>query len=119
MTNTYTEKFPKLLENYFLSQKQIYEFFGYEGGNKVFPIEDSTCYYWQLDGKDDDAGEVIFANSEEELKSQGGDYYSNDVMQRPYRTSNYTAICVDTHVDGNKFLQIFDNLKERPFDWEL
>jgi hypothetical protein len=116
MANTETADFSKLLGNYFLLQKQIYEFFGYEEGNKVFPIEDSTRYYWQLDGKDTDAGEVIFANSEGELESQGGDYYCNDVMQRPYRTPNYTAICVDTHVDGNKFLQIFDNLRERPFD---
>ncbi len=29
-----------------------------------------------------------------------------------YRGQDYTMISVDTHVDGNKFLQIFDNKKE-------
>jgi hypothetical protein len=49
-----------------------------------------------------------------------GDYYSNEIYTQRflpkwvYRGEKYTMICVDTHTDGNKFLQIFDNEKERP-----
>lgn len=44
--------------------------------------------------------------------------YSNEIYTQRflpkwvYRGKDYTMICVDTHTDGNKFLQIFDNSKE-------
>jgi hypothetical protein len=64
-------------------------------------------------------GEVKFAETIEALDDwEAGEYYSNEIYTQRflpkwvYRTDDYTMICVDTHVDGNKFLQIFDNAKE-------
>jgi len=45
-------------------------------------------------------------------------FYRNDIYTQRflskwvYRGEDYTMICVDTHTDGNKFLQIFNNKKE-------
>lgn len=47
-----------------------------------------------------------------------GSYYTAEIYTQRflpkwiYRTDNHTLVCMDTHVDGNKFLGIFDNNKE-------
>lgn len=106
-----------LLDNYFLIQKEIYEYFGYVEDWKVIPLDDGRDYYWYVTDY-----EVHFADTEEELKEQGGNYYANEIYTQRflprwvYRGEDFTMICVDTHTDGNKFLQIFDNNKERNFE---
>jgi hypothetical protein len=107
---------PKLLNDYFTLQKQIYDYFGYREDWSVIPIEDATEYYWTLNST-----AVTFAESEEDLNDEHkGNYYENEIFtyrhlsKWVYRTDTHTMICVDTHTDGNKFLQIFDNVKERP-----
>lgn len=60
----------------------------------------------------------MFAETLEELESEEGDYYEHEIYTQRflpkwvYRGEDYTMICVDTRVDGNKFLQVFDNKKE-------
>ena len=92
-----------LLNQYRESIEQIHEYFGYEESWHVSPIEDCTDLYWKLT----DSGVTFFDEHDE---------YSNDflhgTMDDVYRTEAYTMIEVDTHCDGNKFLQIFDNSKE-------
>jgi len=104
----------KLLDDYFKLQKQIYDYFGYEEDWVVIPIEDSTDYFWHITEHT-----VEFADTIKELiDEESGNYYTNGIYHQRflpkwvYRTSDYTMICVDTHTDGNKFLQIFDNEKE-------
>ena len=105
----------KLLDKYFKIQEQIYEYFGYAEDWVVIPIDDARQYFWKVDNQ-----EVCFADTEQELESQDGNYYVNEIYTQRflpkwvYRAAGYTMICVDTHTDGNKFLQIFDNAKERP-----
>lgn len=110
----------KLLDEYLKIQKQIYNYFGYIGDWVVIPIDDARNYFWYLTDC-----EVYFADTEKELWEQTGNCYVNTISfysfytQRPlpkwiYRGKDYTMVCVDTHTDGNKFLQIFDNSKERP-----
>lgn len=107
----------QLLNEYFNIQKQLYEYFGYVEDWKVFPIEDSTEYYWYLDGEG--PGIVHFADTEEMLELEMGNYYKNEIhtlhnlSKWVYRGKDYTMVVVDTRADGNKFLQIFDNSKER------
>lgn len=102
------------IDEYFKLEKEIHEYFGYEEGWCVFPIEDSRDYYWFV--TDD---EVIFYNEPftvDHLKD--GAYYSNEIYtyrcldKFVFRKDDCTMICVDTNTDGNKFLQIFDNAKE-------
>ncbi len=106
----------KLIDNYFKTQKQIYKYFGYCEDWVVIPIDDAREYYWRLNGEG--PGVVRFADTPELLNGLDENYYENKIyMQRflskwVYRAKDYTMICVDTHTDGNKFLQIFDNSKE-------
>ena len=104
------------LEKYFELQKEIYTYFGYEEDWVVIPLEDARIYYWKIiDGED---GSVMFADSSELLGDDEGNYYLNEIYTQRflskgvYRGKDYTMICVDTHTDGNKFLQVFDNNKE-------
>jgi len=106
----------ELLNNYFDIQRQIFEYFGYEENWRVIPIEDSTNLYWMLNGEG--PGTVHFADTVVELTQQRGNYYENEIYTQRhlnkwvYRGKDYTMVVVDTRTDGNKFLQIFVNLKE-------
>lgn len=103
----------KLLNDYFELQEKIYEYFGYNQNWVVIPIEDATEYYWRIIGNK----EVQFSKKIEDLGEDEG--YSNEIYTQRflpkwiYRGKDYTMIVVDTHTDGNKFLQIFDNSKEQ------
>jgi hypothetical protein len=109
----------ELLDQYFEIQKKIYEYFGYTEDWRVIPLDDARKYYWHITG-DGHGDQVRFAKHEENLFSfTVDDGYSNDIYTQRflpkwvYRGKDYTMICVDTHTDGNKFLQVFDNTKER------
>jgi len=114
----------KLLDAYSKLEKEIYKYFGIPQTWYVFPLDDSCEHYWSIKG-----GEVHFSKSKkihEKLVKNGydydelgvDDYYTNEIYtykdyENPiFRGKDYTAICVDTHTDGNKFLQILDNKKE-------
>lgn len=106
------------LEQYFKLQKEIYDYFGYKEDWVVIPIEDAREYYWWLSGEGR-GGEVKFAKEKQYVfEGTEKDGYSNEIYTQRflpkwvYRGKDYTMICVDTHTDGNKFLQIFDNKLE-------
>ena len=102
----------KQLDDYLKLQKDIYDYFGYNEDWRVIPIDDARSYYWKATDTS-----VKFAESIEQFNSDG-DYYQNEIYKQRflpkwiYRGNEYTMICVDTHTDGNQFLQIFDNSKE-------
>lgn len=106
------------LNEYFALQKKIYAYFGYVEDWVVIPIDDARGYFWYLLGEG--PGEVRFASTEEELENQEGNYYVNEIYTQRflpkwvYRGAEYTMVVVDTRTDGNKFLQVFSNSKERP-----
>ena len=108
----------KLLDDYFALQEQIYNHFGYREDWRAIPLDDAREYFWRLDGEG--PGKVKYAKTEQELEDENGDYYTNEIYTQRflpkwvYRSADYTMVCVDTHTDGNKFLQVFDNSKERP-----
>ena len=109
----------KLLIKYFDLQKEIFDYFGYVEDWKSIPLEDATEFYWQLNENSDGSGSVRFSENAQKLQDEeAGDYYENEIYTQRflpkwvYRGKDYTMICVDTHCDGNKFLQIFDNAKE-------
>lgn len=105
----------KLLDDYFNLRNQVFDYFGYVEDWKVIPLDDSRGYYWRLSDEDT----VEFADTEEELESQSGNYYENEIFpychlpKHVYRGEEYTMVVVDTRTDGNKFLQILSNCKER------
>ncbi len=108
----------KLLDQYNDIRNQVLAYFGYVEDWCVLPLEDSREYFWNLDGEG--PGIVRFADSEDELASEDGNYYENEIYTQQhlskwvYRGADYTMVVVDTHTDGNKFLQVFTNANERP-----
>lgn len=107
----------KLLNDYNQKRQEIFDYFGYVEDWVVIPIDDATIYYWHLTGEGR-GNEVQFADTLEELQTESGNYYTNEIYTQRflpkwvYRGEEYTMVVVDTHTDGNKFLQIFDNKKE-------
>lgn len=110
----------QLLKDYFNIQNLIYEYFDYNEACTVFPIEDSTRYYWALYGEG--PGSVMFADTEAELHAATGNFYIDEIYtyrhysKWVYRGEMYTMVLVDTQTDGNKFLRIFDNANEQDFE---
>ena len=107
----------ELLDKYFELQKQIFKYFGYGDGWEVIPFDDSRKDFWIIS---EEQGYVRFAKAEESLFDEGrGAYYENELYPQRllskwvYRTDDYTVVY--THIDGTKFLQIFDTLKERTY----
>lgn len=104
----------QLLKQYFEIQKQIYDYFDYKENWVVMPIDDATNMCWILNEIE---GYVRYAKTKDDLYSDS-DYYQNDIYTQRFLTKwvypgkDYTMICVDTHADSNKFLQIFDNEKQ-------
>ena len=108
----------ELLDKYFEIQKQIYDYFGYVEDWVVIPLDDCREYFWHLTGEGY-GDEVKYAKEKKNLfNGTEKDGYSNEIYTQRflpkfvYRADDFTMICVDTHVDGNKFLQVFDNAKE-------
>jgi hypothetical protein len=110
--------FSKNLDKYLSLQEQIHDYFGYVEDWVAIPIEDSREYYWRLDGEG--PGIVYFADTEKALiNADGGNYYAEDIYTQRflpkwvYRGTDYTMVCVDTKTDGNRYLRVFENSKER------
>lgn len=104
----------KLIEDYTTALQALYDHIGFKEDWAVFPIDDGTDYFWKIDGD-----EVTFYDTlEAHEKEDDSHTYSNEIMihrfyKNPiYRGGTYTGILVDTHTDGNKFLQIFLNTNE-------
>lgn len=108
----------QLLDKYNELRQQIFDYFGFESWRGL-PLDDAREYYWNLTGEGY-GDEVRFAKHEENLfETTMDDGYSNEIYTQRhlpkwiYRGADYTMVVVDTHTDGNQFLQIFDNAKER------
>jgi hypothetical protein len=108
----------KLLNEYFDTQKKIFDYFGYKEDWVTIPLKDLTDYYWTLCQDSDGHGCVKSGGTKEDLLKQDGDYYEDEIYTQRflpkwvYRGEEYTMICIDTHCDGNKYLSVFDNSKE-------
>ena len=107
----------KVIDEYLRLQKEIFEYFGYTEDWVKIPIDDARELYWRIIGSETN-GSVQF--SSDKTFQDENQLYENEIYtqrflsQWVYRGKDFTMICVDTHTDGNRFLQIFDNSKEQP-----
>jgi hypothetical protein len=107
----------ELLDRYEALRGEVFAYFGYEEDWCVIPLDDARDYFWKLDGEG--PGTVGFAKTEKELESETGQYCENEIYTQRYlpkwvyRGAEFTMIVVDTHADGNKFLQVFTNANQR------
>jgi hypothetical protein len=102
-----------ILDNYNKVLEELYNYFGFKEDWTVYPIDDAREYFWEMDST-----EVKFYDTKEAYEQQDDNHtYSNEIMRHRfypkavYEGKDFTMIMVDTHTDGNKFLQIFDNSK--------
>ena len=104
-----------LIENFNRATQSLYDHVGFVEDWVVCPIDDKTDMYWIVDEEEKEW--VRYGESEDVLNSDG-DYYLNEIYTQRlydkwvYRGEMLTMIMVDTHCDGNKFFQYFDNAKE-------
>lgn len=103
----------KALDAYNEALEEIYNYFGFKEDWAVFPIDDNREMFWRIINEHT----VRFSKTKELLDDEEGDVYENEILHHRfypkaiYEGPEYTMIMVDTHTDGNKFLQIFDNSK--------
>lgn len=104
-----------LIEKYNKQLQAIYTHVGFEEDWVVYPIDDSTGYFWRLDLVNE---RVNFADSIEELESEIDNYYSEPIYtqrfydKHVYQGTDFTMIFCDSQVDGMKWFRIFDNKKQ-------
>lgn len=106
-----------LIQNYQDALQAIYDHVGFVEDWVVYPLDDCTDSYWDYDESD-----VYYADSEEELWGETGNYYSDVIYtQRFYQKwvysgEKFTMIFCDPGVDGMKWFRLFDNEKRRESD---
>jgi len=99
-----------IIENYKKALQEIYDHVGFVEDWVVYPIEDNTEYYWEID---DD--EIIYAESKEELETQEGACYSGYVYEQRfydkyvYEGKDFTMVFLNTQTDGMKYFALFSN----------
>lgn len=120
------------IDSYFSLEQEIFAHCGYKPDWVSIPLEDTRDYFWQVDPTE--KRELLFAKDRETLlRSEEwnpalysylieGEYYQEVIYTQRflkkwvYRGEKYTLVCADTQTDGNKFLRLFDNTKEVPWD---
>jgi len=106
------------LTDYFNLQKKIFDYFGYVEDWVSISLADKTNVYWFLTGVGENSSYVyrykpFTLESVEDVDVYSGEVYTQRFLPKwVYRGEEYTMVCADTHVDGNKYLMIFDNTKE-------
>lgn len=109
----------RLFDEYQAAIDAVHEYFGYIEDWAVIPLDDGRDYYWHFYGGEAHGGRLCYAKTEHDLKTGAGDYYEAPIYTQRflprwvYRAKDYTMVSVDTQVDGNKFLMVLDNAKER------
>lgn len=109
------------IDNYFSSKEIVHKLFGYKADWKEIPMDDLRGHYWMIVGGEGSGGMVCYYKeplSKEIIES--GVFYSGPIYTQRflpkwvYRSLNgqHVMISVDTRVDLNKFLMIFDADKE-------
>lgn len=110
------------LDRYLDRRYEVHEYFGYKEDWVAIPIDDRREYWWGLDGEG--PGRVGYSTTKSSVLRGlfDGDLvfdYFEDVIYTQcylprwvYRGLDFTMICVDTNVDGNRFLAIYSNAKE-------
>lgn len=110
----------KLMDDYNAAVEAVHQYFGYVEDWVVIPLDDGRDYFWHIYGGEAHGGRLCYAKTEEELKTGHGDYYESRIYTQRflpkwvYRAKDYTLVSIDTQTDGNRFLIVLDNAKERP-----
>lgn len=89
----------KLLKKYFKIIQDIYDYFDYSGGEKIYPIEDYTDFYW-----DRNKNNVRY-------RCDGDIDFICDEFLFEYFGDDYTMFLINDSLNVDNCLIIFDNKK--------
>jgi len=125
-----------MIKQYLDAKQAIYDHVGFKEDYVVYPIEDRTDMYWRINSEyaswmreihEAQTGEklesrtsqgVSFHETREAIVDNTGDQYEYEIYTQRlynkwiYRGEKYTMIICDSHIDGMKYLSIFENEKE-------
>jgi len=89
----------KLLKKYFKVIHEIYEYFDYSGGERIYPIEDYTDFEWDK------------INNNVRYRCDGDTDFVNDEFIDEYVGDDYTMFLIRDSLNVDDCLIIFDNKK--------
>lgn len=103
------------LEKYLELEEEIFKEFGYEQTWHRYPIQVETDSYWLVTGLYNEV--YVYSPKPFSKKSiESGKEISSATIQGlstgMWKTETHTMVLLDTHVDGNIWLFVFDNEKE-------
>jgi len=101
-----------IFNNYTNALEAIHNYFGYVEDWVVIPLDLGTVNSrWYFDENENGSGTVYFFDDNDVVYSH--EIYTQRFLPKwVYRKEDYTMICCDTQVDGNKLLSVFDNKLE-------
>jgi hypothetical protein len=88
-----------LLKKYFKVIHEIYEYFDYSGGEKIYPIEDYTDFEW------------IKTNKYVSYHCEGDIDFITDEFINEYTGDDFTMFLIKDSLNVDNCLIIFDNKK--------
>jgi hypothetical protein len=109
-----TTEIMKLIKDYEAALKAIYDHVGFVEDWVIYPLDDCTEKYWDVNEEDK---EVHYADSKQELEEQDGSYYVDELYTQRfyskwvYEGEDFTMVFCNPGVDGMKWFRLFDNSK--------
>jgi len=88
----------KLLKKYFRIVHEIYDYFDYSGGKKIYPFEDYTEFDWYV------------LNDKIYYSLEGSDYFFDDFLEE-YKGEEYSMYLIKDSLNIDNCLIIFENKK--------
>lgn len=92
-------------------EQSILNYFGYENGWQVYPIEYQLDTSWMLNGNT-----LVYSDEPFTTENiEAGSIYTADTTNRNqsvWRGEDFTMVLADTRCDNNVLLMIFDNENE-------
>lgn len=104
----------KLIKDYETALQAIYDHVGFVEDWVIYPLDDCTDKFWDVNEKDK---EVHYADTKQELEEKDGNYYVDELYtQRFYKKwvyagEDFTMVFCNPGVDGMKWFRLFDNSK--------
>lgn len=104
----------KTIDSYFTLENAIHRYFDYKEVYRTIPVLDQRDCEWCYKNE---TLYLAYINLEKALENDICCCYylykQRFLQKHVYETSDFTMICCDTKVDGNKYLVILDNNKRK------
>ncbi|RKZ95071.1 MAG: hypothetical protein DRQ40_04435, partial [Gammaproteobacteria bacterium] len=107
----------EVVDAYFKAKASVHKLAGYVEDWVDIPLGDYRGMQWMIIGSDD-GGTCVYGDELSVKSCGGGECYSASIYTQRflpkwvYRSPSHVLICIDTQIDGNKFLGVFDTDKE-------